>query len=190
MSESLGVERAMIIPSGAGSLKQITLELPKLELNQMAYQSEVGLEFRSPHGELILNTDALRILSNRVRGEGAVLTLCAGDAADARTALGGVLPESVTEAQLGQAHVLRVSAASGSNDITALGEQRVTLRLPVEEGFDTADAACTVLCVAGDGMVTKLAGKYVRDGEFSYISVSLSDFGTVIVLTSCTDTEV
>lgn len=190
MTENLDTARALIIPTGQGSLKSLTLELPKLELNQMAYRSEVGLELRTPHGELILNTEALQMLSNRMRSDFAALTLGAGDAADARTALGGVLPESVTEAQLGQAHVLRVSAASGSNDITALGEQRVTLRLPVEEGFDTADAACTVLCVAGDGMVTKLAGKYVRDGEFSYISVSLSDFGTVIVLTSCTDTEV
>ena len=155
----------------------------------MAYRSEVGLELRTPHGELILNTEALQMLSNRMRSDFAALTLGAGDAADARTALGGVLPEGVTEDQLEQAHVLRASATSGSNKITSLGEHRYTLRLPVEAGFAAADPACTVLFAAEDGTVTTLTGKYVQDESFSYISVSLSGFGTVIALPSGTAAE-
>ena len=189
MAENLDTARALISPTGQGSLKSLTLELPKLELNQMAYRSEVGLELPTPHGELILNTEALQMLSNRVRSDFAALTLGAGDASDARTALGGVLPEGVTEDQLEQAHVLRVSATSGSNKITSLGEQRYTLRLPVEAGFAAAGPACTVLFAAEDGTVTTLAGKYVQDEAFSYISVSLSGFGMVIALPSGTAAE-
>ena len=129
------------------------------------------------------------MLSNHVRSDFAALTLGAGDATDARTALGGVLPEGVTEDQLEQAHVLRVSATSGSNKITSLGEQRYTLHLPVEAGFAAAGPACTVLFAAEDGTVTTLAGKYVQDEAFSYISVSLSGFGMVIALPSGTAAE-
>ena len=93
----------------------------------------------------MLGMEPAYTVSNRVRSDFAALTLGAGDASDARTALGGVLPEGVTEDQLEQAHVLRVSATSGSNKITSLGEQRYTLRLPVEAGFAAAGPACTVL---------------------------------------------
>lgn len=85
--------------------------------------------------------------------------------------------------------MLRASATSGSNKITSLGEHRYTLRLPVEAGFAAADPACTVLFAAEDGTVTTLTGKYVQDESFSYISVSLSGFGTVIALPSGTAAE-
>lgn len=146
-----GNKSIVIAPEITGTVKRVTVEVPKDSLSALAGQSDVDLIIRTPVGSVTLPNGAVASIASQASGNTVTVSLEAVDAS------------SLTPAQkeaVGNNPVYDISIMSGGQNISSFSGGGITISLPytLKDGEDPSGVTVWYLNDAG-GLV-KMACTY------------------------------